>query len=68
VDFRGRVPFITGLLVVLVFVLIAIEPPLVLFLLFLAYASSGPVFTVQQLRRHREARRMAHHDEPPQKP
>jgi CDP-diacylglycerol--serine O-phosphatidyltransferase len=62
-DFRGRVPFVMGLAIVSVFVLIAIEPPLVLFLLFLAYASSGPVFTVQQLRRHREARRMAHHEE-----
>ena len=56
-DLRGRVPFITGLLVVLGFVLISINPPQVLFLFFLSYAFSGPVLTLMQLQRRRAQRR-----------
>jgi CDP-diacylglycerol---serine O-phosphatidyltransferase len=46
VDFKGRVPFIAISLLVLVFVGIAINPPLVLFVVFFSYALSGPVFAV----------------------
>jgi CDP-diacylglycerol--serine O-phosphatidyltransferase len=56
-DLRGRVPFITGLLVVLGFVLISLNPPQVLFLFFLGYAFSGPVLTLRQLQRRRAQRR-----------
>ncbi|PSF05880.1 CDP-diacylglycerol--serine O-phosphatidyltransferase [Marinobacter fuscus] len=42
-DLRGRVPFAAILLVVLVFVVIALDPATVLFTGFLAYALSGPV-------------------------
>lgn len=56
-DLRGRVPFIAGLVVVLIFVLIAIEPPLVLFLIALIYAISGPVYTLLQVRKHRASRK-----------
>jgi CDP-diacylglycerol--serine O-phosphatidyltransferase len=56
-DLRDRVPFMTVLAVVLAFVLISIHPSHVLFFLFLAYAVSGPVVTLLQLRRRRASRR-----------
>ena len=56
-DLKGRVPFFTGLVIVLIFVFIAIEPSLVLFLLSLSYAISGPVMTLVILRKHRAARK-----------
>lgn len=55
-DLRGRVPFMTILIIVLVFVFISIEPPLVLFGLLLLYAVSGPVLTLTTLRQHRARR------------
>lgn len=61
-DLKGRVPFMAVLIVVLVFVLIAIKPPLVLFVLAVGYAISGPVLTLLTLRKHREARKTT---EPP---
>lgn len=61
-DLRDRVPFVAVSIIVLIFVFIAIEPPLVLFLLALAYAASGPTFTLIQIRKHRAARKTA---EPP---
>ncbi|MCH8499280.1 MAG: CDP-diacylglycerol--serine O-phosphatidyltransferase [Marinobacter sp.] len=42
-DLRGRVPFAAILAVVLAFVVIALDPGTVLFVLFFAYALSGPV-------------------------
>ncbi|WP_228706242.1 CDP-diacylglycerol--serine O-phosphatidyltransferase [Marinobacter sp. LV10R520-4] len=42
-DMRGRVPFAAILLVVLVFVVIALDPATVLFSAFLVYALTGPV-------------------------
>ena len=56
-DLRGRMPFVTGVIVVLVFVLVSINPPQVLFMLALAYALSGPVLTLVQLHRRRVQRR-----------
>lgn len=53
-DIKGRVPFIAVLAVVLVFVLISLDPPQVLFILFLGYALSGPVTAV--VRRVRRVR------------
>jgi len=55
-DLKGRVPFVTVLIVVMVFVLISIDPPLVLFLCFLLYVVSGPVLTLAQRRKRRAAR------------
>ena len=62
VDLRDKIPFMAGLIIVLVFVFIAIEPPLVLFLISLTYAASGPVLTLIQIRKHRTARKQ---QEPP---
>lgn len=42
-NFKGRVPFITLVLVVLVFAVLLADPPRVLLVLFSAYALSGPV-------------------------
>jgi CDP-diacylglycerol--serine O-phosphatidyltransferase len=57
-DLHGKVPFMAVLIVVLVFVFIASEPPLVLFLLALGYAVSGPTMTLIAIRRRRAARRL----------
>ncbi len=46
IDLKGKVPFFTILVVVLIFVSIAVDPPLVLFLVFLSYAASGLIGTV----------------------
>lgn len=59
-DLKGRVPFVAILLVVLVFVLISIDPPQILFGIFALYALSGPVMTLISLRRRR-AERHEHH-------
>ncbi len=59
VDFRGRVSFIVTVIVMLVFGVIYFHPPLVLFLVFMGYAVSGPVLTLVQLRRRRSQRLQA---------
>lgn len=56
-DLKGKVPFVTILAVVLVFVLVSIDPPQVLFAVFFLYAVSGPVGTLVSLRRRRAQRR-----------
>ena len=58
-DLRGRVPFVNILVVVLLFVLISSDPPLVMFLGFLGYAASGPLLTLFHIRRRRLERRGA---------
>ena len=60
-DLRGRVPFMTILAVVVLFVLVSSDPPLVLFLGALAYAGSGPVLTLWSIRRRRAKRRAGTH-------
>lgn len=52
-DLKGRVPFVVVLLVVLVFVFITINPPLVLFSLFFGYALSGPIYSLVKIRQTR---------------
>jgi CDP-diacylglycerol--serine O-phosphatidyltransferase len=56
-DLRGRVPFVAVLAIVLVFVLVSLDPAAVLAICFVAYAISGPVITLVQLRERRAARR-----------
>jgi CDP-diacylglycerol--serine O-phosphatidyltransferase len=56
-DLKGKVPFVAILVVVLVFVLVSIDPPQVLFAVFALYALSGPVLTLVTLRRRRAQRR-----------
>jgi CDP-diacylglycerol--serine O-phosphatidyltransferase len=56
-DLNGQVPFMVMVVVMLGFALVVLDPPIVLFLLFLAYALSGPVLTLVQRRRRRGRRR-----------
>ncbi len=42
-DIKGRVPFVTLIIVVMAFVLVSIDPPIVLFVGFLVYTVSGPI-------------------------
>ncbi|MDF1757811.1 MAG: CDP-diacylglycerol--serine O-phosphatidyltransferase [Legionellaceae bacterium] len=61
-DAKGKIPFMYVLVIVLLFVAIAANPSLVLFLASLAYASSGPVKTLialQRVRKRRQAIRRA---------
>jgi CDP-diacylglycerol--serine O-phosphatidyltransferase len=44
VDFKGHVPFFAVLLIILLFSIIAWNPPIVLFITFSIYALSGPAF------------------------
>ena len=52
IDFHNKVPFMAMLIVVLVFVFAAIDPPIALFSCFMIYALSGPIISV--LRRFRK--------------
>lgn len=52
-DLKGKVPFVVVLMVMLVYVLITIDPPQVLFAIFAIYAISGPITTLGLLRRAR---------------
>lgn len=45
-NLRGRVPFVAIMMMPLVFVLVFLDPPQVLFLVFLGYAASGPLAAV----------------------
>lgn len=56
-DIRGKVPFVSIVVVMLLFAIVILQPPLVLFMIFLIYAVSGPVLTLFQLRRRRAERR-----------
>ena len=51
IDLKGRVPFITVFLIVLIFVGVAIHPPLVLFVSFSIYAISGPALMFWRMLR-----------------
>ncbi len=57
IDLRGKISFITVFLIVITFVAIALNPASVLFLIFLAYAASGPIQTLYVKHRVRKLRR-----------
>ncbi len=56
IDFRGKIPFIVLVAVMLGFAVILWQPSLVLFLMFLGYAVSGPILTLTQLKQRRAER------------
>ncbi len=56
-DLRGKVPFVAILVMILIFVLISIDPPQVLFGSFVLYAISGPLTTIWLLLRRRRQRK-----------
>lgn len=55
-DFRGRVPFVSMLIVVLAFAVIFSDTPRVLLLIFMAYACSGPVQMLLELHKTKKFR------------
>ncbi len=57
IDLKGRVPFVMTIGIMLGFALILTEPQSTLFCLFLAYAVSGPLLTIIQLRQTRLKRK-----------
>ncbi|MDR5903165.1 MULTISPECIES: CDP-diacylglycerol--serine O-phosphatidyltransferase [Halomonas] len=52
VDFKGPVPFVVLLAIVLGFVVISLEPSVMLLLLFGAYVTSGPLMATMRKLRH----------------
>lgn len=56
-DFKGKIPFLHVLLIVLLFVAVAANPPVVLFISFMAYVLSGPLQTLMALQQVRKQRR-----------
>ncbi len=56
VDLRGKIPFIYVVLIVLLFVAIAVNPSLMLFIASLLYATSGPIKTLIAIHRVRKRR------------
>ena len=61
-NLKDKVPFVTLLVVVLVLVVITIKPAMILFLIFLAYAVSGPVITLLTLKKARQLRKNQKHE------
>lgn len=59
IDFRGKIPFMTVVVMMLVLAVLISQPPTVLFALFLVYAVSGPVLTLRHLQQKRVQRRAA---------
>ncbi len=62
VDLRERLPFFYLVIGVLLFVIIALRPEVMLFVLFLTYAVLGAVFGVLKLGLKRRAARIAHRE------
>ena len=62
IDFHNKVPFMAMLVVVLIFVLASIDPPILLFVAFMLYALSGPLLSI--LRRFRKRKVDASSDTP----
>ncbi len=54
IDFRGRVPFVAMIVLILVISLVTLNPPSMFLLGFLAYAASGPVMQLQRWRQSRQ--------------
>lgn len=58
IDFRGKVPFIVAIVVMLAIAFVMAQPQTMLFLLFLGYAISGPVVTLIMKRRKLQGRKV----------
>ncbi|MDH3327195.1 MAG: CDP-diacylglycerol--serine O-phosphatidyltransferase [Gammaproteobacteria bacterium] len=56
IDFKGKVPFFTLLVAVMVFVFISLDPPQILFGIFMLYLVSGLVLTIWGIRQKRTLR------------
>jgi CDP-diacylglycerol--serine O-phosphatidyltransferase len=58
IDFKGKVPFVVAIAVMLGFSFIMAQPQTMLFILFMVYAISGPVVTLVMRRRKRQNRKV----------
>ena len=56
IDFKGKVPFLYILIMIILFVAIAASPAIVLFFGFIAYALSGPLVTLISVNKMRKKR------------
>ncbi|RKZ36317.1 MAG: CDP-diacylglycerol--serine O-phosphatidyltransferase [Gammaproteobacteria bacterium] len=56
IDFRGRVPFEAVLMVVVLFLVVFTDPPVVLFSVGIIYGTSGPLLTLLHIRKRRAER------------
>lgn len=61
IDFRGKVPFISAVVIMLALAVILLRPAPILFTLFLMYGLSGPITALYRLRRQRQRKTMTHH-------
>jgi len=61
-NFKGKVPFFTLLVVVMVFAIVMLEPAMILFSVMFLYAFSGPIVTLATLRKTRALRKQRHDD------
>jgi CDP-diacylglycerol--serine O-phosphatidyltransferase len=59
IDLKGKVPFFVVLIPVVIITAIAMDPPEVLFAIFISYALSGPLLTLWQVRKVRRQVRLA---------
>ncbi|MEN8259893.1 MAG: CDP-diacylglycerol--serine O-phosphatidyltransferase [Pseudomonadota bacterium] len=57
IDFRGKVPFVAAIAMMLGFGVVFAHPPLMLFIFFACYAVSGPILTLVMRRKRRLERR-----------
>jgi CDP-diacylglycerol--serine O-phosphatidyltransferase len=57
-DFRNRVPFFAILAMILIIVIVALNPPVVLFTMAIIYACSGPAFAICTRRKKKQETRM----------
>ena len=57
IDLKGKVPFIVAIAVMLGIAFVMAQPQTMLFLLFLGYAISGPIFTLIMRRRKLQGRK-----------
>ncbi len=58
IDFKGRVPFVVAIIIMLGISFIMVQPQSMLFVLALGYAISGPVITLLMLRKKRRSRKL----------
>ncbi|TXH67196.1 MAG: CDP-diacylglycerol--serine O-phosphatidyltransferase [Thiothrix sp.] len=66
IDLRNRVPFVVMIAVLLLFALTTIDPPKVLFTVFVAYTLSGPIiWGVRRYRRMQRRKKEAQINPPP---
>lgn len=60
IDWSGKVTFFAAVMVVLIIAAVAVDPPHMLFVVFLSYAVSGPVVTLFKIRKMRRQHKLEH--------